>query len=336
MINIAINGLGRIGRAALKIILKKIEAGEQLNVVAINDLGDVESMAYLLKYDTVYGIYEKPVSASEGKLIIGDKEISYLSIKDPLELPWKDMNIDIVLECTGVFEKSEDAKKHLQAGARKVLLSAPAKDDGFKTQVFGAEDLSFEGDLVSNASCTTNCITPVIRVLSAAFGVEKALLNTVHAYTATQSLVDGPAKKDFRRGRAAAQNIVPSSTGAAQATAKVMPEFETTFDGIALRVPVACGSISDITAVLKKDVTAEEVNNTFKEYQNRPDLKGILMYTEEQIVSSDIVGSSYSAIVDGLMTRVVGGNLVKVLAWYDNEWGYSNRLVEMAMQVANK
>jgi glyceraldehyde 3-phosphate dehydrogenase len=331
--NIAINGFGRIGRATFKILLEHKEKGEDINIVAINDLGSVESLAYLLKYDTTYGRYEKMVEHKEGALIVDGVEYKMLAIKEPLQLPWKDLNVDIVIECTGIFTASEMAKQHLTAGAKKLVLSAPAKDDGFQTLVFGSDQLHADSQLVSNASCTTNSITPIIRILNDAFGVEKALLTTVHAYTATQALVDGPSKKDLREGRAAAQNIIPSSTGAAKATGKAMPSMAGIFDGISLRVPVICGSISDITAVLKKDVTAEEVNAALKAAAERDDMKHLVMYTEEPLVSHDIIKTSYSAIIDGEMTRVVGGNLVKVLAWYDNEWGYSNRLVEMAVHL---
>ncbi len=333
---IGINGFGRIGRAAFKIILERAAKGEDIEIVAINDLGDVENLAYLLKHDTVYGIYPHEVSSKGDKLLVDGVSYTVLSEKDPATLPWGELEIDVVLECTGVFTRTEDLKKHFDAGAKKVILSSPAKDDFTKTVVLGAEDVETGGeDIISNASCTTNCVTPIMRVLSQKFGVEKAMLTTVHAYTSTQSLVDGPAKK-ARRGRAAAQNIVPSSTGAAKATAKAMPQFESIFDGVALRVPVPSGSISDITALLKKNVTVEEVNQVLKDAENEEDLKGILKYTEDPIVSSDIVGSSYSAIVDSEMTRVVGGNLVKVMAWYDNEWGYSNRLIDMAQKMGRE
>ena len=331
--NIAINGFGRIGRAAFKIILDRKAKGEDLNIVAINDLSTPDNLAYLLKYDTVYGRYSRPVSYDDHNLIVDNIKYPHSAIKDPKELPWKDFAVDVVIECTGVFTKSETAQAHITAGAKKVVLSAPAKDDGFKTVVLGSENYDFSADLISNASCTTNCITPVMRVLSKTFGVEKALLTTVHAYTASQSIVDGVSPKDFREGRAGAANIIPTSTGAAKATAKAMPDMENIFDGISLRVPVTCGSISDITAVLKKSVTVEELNNAFKNAQNEEAFKGILKYTEDPIVSSDIVKTTYSAIVDGLMTRVVGGNLVKILAWYDNEWGYSNRLVDVVSSV---
>lgn len=333
---IAINGFGRIGRAAFKIFLERIDQGQNIEIVAINDLTPVESFEYLLKYDSVYGRYEKDVSVSGGNLVVDGKEYKYISVKEPNELPWAELNVDIVVECTGFYTKSESAKKHIEAGAKKVLLSAPADDDGFITKVLGVENLAAEKeDLVSNASCTTNCVTPVMRVLSSEFGVEKALLNTVHAYTSTQAIVDRPDPKDYRRGRAAAHNIVPSSTGAAKTTGKAMPEVAGIFDGIALRVPVICGSISDVTAVLKRDVTVEEVNDAFKSAQDTEELKGILKYSEDALVSSDIIKTPYSAIIDGPMTTVVGGNLVKVLAWYDNEWGYSNRLVDMAVKLGS-
>jgi glyceraldehyde 3-phosphate dehydrogenase len=327
--NIAINGFGRIGRAAFKIILDRKARGEDLNVVAINDLGALENLAYLLKYDTVYGRYDRKVTFDETNLIVDGVNYPHYAVKDPLQLPWKNLKVDVVIECTGVFTKSEMAQMHITAGAKKVVLSAPAKDDGFKTLVLGSENYDFSSDLISNASCTTNCITPVMRILSKKFGVEKALLTTVHAYTASQSIVDGASPKDFREGRAGAMNIIPTSTGAAKATGKAMPSMLNIFDGISIRVPVSCGSISDITAVLKQDVTVEDINKAFIEAENDPAFKGLVKYTEDPIVSSDILKTTYSAIIDGLMTRVVGGNLVKILAWYDNEWGYSNRLIDV-------
>lgn len=334
--NVAINGFGRIGRAAFKILLERKGVGENINVVAINDLSAASTLSYLLKRDTVYGTYKDEVSNTERAILVDGQKYPLFNEKDPAQLPWNDLGVDVVLECTGAFTKSEGAKLHLQAGARKVLLSAPAKDNEFKTAVLGEDDLDINGDLISNASCTTNCITPVIHVLSKEFGVDKAFLTTVHGYTASQPIVDSPNVKDPRKGRAGAQNIVPTSTGAAKATSKAMPQFENIFDGIALRVPVICGSISDITAVLKKDVTIEDINNAFKKAENEDLFKNIVKYTEEPLVSSDIIGMPYSAIIDGKMTRVVGGNLVKVLAWYDNEWGYSNRLVDMAIKVGGQ
>jgi glyceraldehyde 3-phosphate dehydrogenase len=330
---IAINGFGRIGRAAFKIIKEKEVAGEDIHLVAINDLAPVETLSYLLKFDSVYGRYERDINHNGNSLIVDGLTIPVLAEKEPEKLPWKDLGVDVVIECTGVFTKSEDAQRHIVAGAKKVLLSAPAKDEGFQTLVFGSGNVVPDKDLVSNASCTTNNVTPVIRVLNEAFGVEKAMLTTVHAYTATQGLVDAPDKKDPRRGRAAAVNIVPSSTGAADAVSLAYPAVSNIFDGIALRVPVICGSVSDITAVLKSNVSVETVNECFKAVQESDSYKGILKYSEEPLVSSDIIKSPYSSIVDGTMTRVVGGNLVKVLAWYDNEWGYTTRLVEMAINL---
>lgn len=329
--NIAINGFGRIGRAAFKILLERKEQGEDIEIKAVNDLTSPDNLAYLLKRDTVYGTYQKEVGFKEDSITVDGNDYKVFAEKEPENLPWKDLDIDVVIESTGFFTSSELASKHLTAGAKRVLLSAPAKDDGFTTVVLGAPENNLQNNLISNASCTTNCITPVLRVLQDSFGVEKSLMTTVHAYTATQGLVDGPDKKDFRRGRAGATNIVPSSTGAAIATTKVITTLENKFDGIALRIPVICGSLSDITALVSRDVTVEEVNNAFKEAQNKDYLKGILQYSEEEIVSSDIIGTNYSSIVDGTMTRVVGGNLVKVMAWYDNEWGYTNRLVDMAI-----
>ena len=328
--NIAINGFGRIGRAVFKIILERAEKDPSLNVVAINDLTDTSNLAYLLRYDTVYGRYHRAVTSDESNLIVGDKKYKVFAEKDAKLLPWKDLAIDVVIESTGVFTKSEEAKAHLTAGSQKVILTAPAKDDGFKTVVLGATSFDFSGlDLISNASCTTNNITPVLKILDDAYGVEKAMMTTIHAYTATQSLVDSPAKSDYRRGRSASQNIVPSSTGAAETTAKVLANFKDIFDGVSLRVPVLCGSISDITAILKKNVTVEDVNAVISQASKEENYKGIVAFTMEQIVSSDVIGTTYSAIIDGNLTKVVSGNFVKVMAWYDNEWGYSNRVVDL-------
>ncbi|MFA5047735.1 MAG: type I glyceraldehyde-3-phosphate dehydrogenase [Patescibacteria group bacterium] len=334
MKKIAINGFGRIGRAAFKIALET----KSLQVVAINDLTDPRTLAYMLRYDSVYGRYDKKVSYDEKNIIVNGKKIPVLAEKDPAKLPWKKMGVEIVLECTGVFEKKEELALHIKAGAKKVVLSAPAKDD-MQTLVFGTDltkkTLGKNDRIVSNASCTTNCIAPVMQILESQFGIEKAIMTTVHAYTASQKLVDGPDAKDLRRGRAGAANMAPSSTGAAKATTLVIPELKDKFDGIAIRVPVICGSLADITAVLKKEVTAEEVNKVVVRFSNSPIYKGIMGVTgpDDDLASTDIIGTPYSAIVDLKFTRVVGGNLVKVLAWYDNEWGYSNRLVEMALAV---
>ncbi|MFA5029473.1 MAG: type I glyceraldehyde-3-phosphate dehydrogenase [Patescibacteria group bacterium] len=332
MKKIAINGFGRIGRAAFRIALTK----KNCQVVAINDLTDSRTLAYLLKYDSVYGHFGNKVSHDKNNLIINGQKYPVFAQKDPAKLPWKKLGVEVVLECTGVFTDKSGVSLHLKAGAKKVVLSAPAKDE-MQTLVLGTEltrkTLGKNEKIISNASCTTNCVAPVIQVLENVFGITKALLNTSHAYTASQGLVDGPSRKDLREGRAAAINQVPAATGAAQAAAKVVPALSGVFDGIAIRVPVACGSLSDITCVLKKNVTVEQVNRAFREAASKPLFKNILAVSEEPLVSSDIVGTNYSAIVDLSLTRVVGGNLVKVLAWYDNEWGYSNRLVEMALAV---
>lgn len=324
-VKIAINGFGRIGRAACKVALDNQDA----EIVAINDLGDLENLAYLLQYDSVYGRYAKDVSVEDGSLVVDGKRIAVLQEKEPEKLPWKDLGIDVVIESTGFFTDEEGARKHLTAGAKHVVISAPTKSDSVPTVVLGVNDDQLPGlEVVSNASCTTNCSAPVIAVLEKVFGVEKALLLTTHAYTATQSLVDGPGKGDFRRGRAAAINMAPSSTGAAIAATKAIPSLAGKFDGISLRVPVPVVSMSDVTCVLKKDVTVDEINQAFKDAAQNPAYQGILAVTEDPVVSSDFIGDPHSAIVDLPLTRVVGGNLVKVMAWYDNEWGYSNRLVE--------
>lgn len=330
---IAINGFGRIGRAACKIALAHADA----EVVAINDLGDIDNLAYLMKYDSVYGRYGSPVSVEGNNLVIGDKKIQVLQSKDPEQLPWKDLEIDVVIESTGFFTEAEGAKKHIAAGAKHVVISAPTKSEEVPTVVMGVNDDKLAGaGVVSNASCTTNSAAPVMAVLHSVFGVEKALLTTAHAYTATQSLVDGPGGKgDFRRGRAAGINIVPSSTGAAIAATLTIPELKGKFDGISLRIPVPVVSISDITCLLSRDTTVEEVNQAFKDAVDNPEYQGIIAVTEEPVVSSDFIGDPHSAIVDLPLTRVVGGNLVKVLAWYDNEWGYSNRLVEQVLAIGN-
>jgi len=328
---LAINGFGRIGRAAFKIALEK----RGVQIVAINDLTDTRTLAYMLRYDSVYGRYNKVVSYDEKNLIVAGKKIPVFAEKDPAKLPWKKLGVDVVLECTGVFEKKEDLAKHIQAGAKKVVLSAPAKDDTM-TLVFGTEltkkNIGKE-KIISNASCTTNCIAPVMQVLHSTFGIDKAIMTTVHAYTASQRLVDGPDPKDLRRGRAGAVNMAPSSTGAAKATALVIPDLKEKFDGISIRVPVVCGSLSDITALLKRDVTPEEINQAFVKMSKHPMYKNVLGVTgpDDELASTDIIGTNYSTIVDLKYTRVVEGNLIKVLAWYDNEWGYSNRLVEMAL-----
>ncbi len=331
-VRIAINGFGRIGRAACKIALTHSD----VEVVAINDLGDIENLAYLLRYDSVYGRYGGKVTVEGSTIIVGEKRIQVLQEKEPEKLPWKDLQIDVVIESTGFFTEEEGASKHIAAGAKHVVISGPTKSETVPTVVMGVNDDVLAGlPIVSNASCTTNCAAPVMAVLENVFGVEKALLTTAHAYTATQSIVDGPAKGDFRRGRTAAVNMVPSTTGAAIAATRAIPELVGKFDGISIRVPVPVVSISDITCVLKKDVTAEEVNQAFRDAVENPIYQGVISVTEDPVVSSDFVGDPHSAIVDLPLTRVVGGNLVKVMAWYDNEWGYSNRLVEQVIAVGN-
>lgn len=313
-IKVAINGFGRIGRAFYKVAKKEYK---DIEVVAINDLGSIEAMKYLLKYDTVYG--ESDVTLDGVKMI---------SEKDPTKLPWKDLDIDVVVESTGLYTATDKAQVHIAAGAKRVVITAPIKDDTSPTVLLAMNEDKLKGaQISSNASCTTNAANPLITILDEVIGVEKALLNTVHAYTGTQALVDGPSKKDLREGRAAAQNIVPSSTGAAVAVTKVVPHLAGKFDGISIRVPVPVGSIVDVTFVAKRDTTAEEVNEILKKAAKDPRWKGIFTVTEEELVSSDIIGNPHASIADLAFTRVVGGNLVKVLGWYDNEMGYTHTLV---------
>jgi len=335
MTRIALNGFGRIGR----LFFRQAFGMPGFEIVAINDLGDPENLAYLLQYDTVYGRYQKEVFTKQGVIVVNGKEIKVLQIKDPAQLPWKDLNIDIVIEATGAFEEYAKAKVHLAQGAKRVIITAPAKDvDGTegKTVLMGIN----EGDLktvtmTSNASCTTNAASPVIQVMSENPGIAKAILNTVHAYTATQNIVDGPTKgKDFRRGRAAAQNIVPSSTGAAIAVTRAIKDLEGKFDGIAMRVPVSAGSIADVTFVAKRKTSVEEINKILSDAAASPRWQGILKVTSDQVISSDIVGQPYGAIVDLNFTKVVDGDLVKVLSWYDNEWGYASMLLRHVAAVA--
>ncbi len=331
-VRIAINGFGRIGRAAFKILLDK----EDAEVVAFNDLTNPNTLVHLLKYDTTYGRYEKSVSLEGNHLVVDGKNIEILSEKDPAKLPWEKMSIDAVLECTGIFIKDGAAKAHLEAGAKKVVVSAPTKGSGeIQTFLKGVNDDQYLGqNVISNASCTTNCLAPSIAVIHKAIGVKKAALTTVHAVTSTQNLVDGP-HKDLRRARAADYNIIPTTTGAAIATTKAIPDLEGKFDGLALRVPILTGSLSDITMLVEKPTTVEEINNLYIKAKDMPLYKGVLTTTDEPIVSSDIIKSPYSAIIDLSMTKVVDGDLVKVLSWYDNEWGYSNRLVEMALLISS-
>jgi glyceraldehyde 3-phosphate dehydrogenase len=318
-IKVAINGFGRIGRAFYKLA----KENENLEVVAVNDLTSIENVNYLLKYDSVYGISEYTLDG-----------VRYISEKDPTKLPWGELDIDVVVESTGLFTSSDKAQAHIVAGAKRVVVTAPLKDDpmsiikGETVLMAMNEDKLGSCQISSNASCTTNAGSPLLAILDATIGVEKALLNTVHAYTASQAIVDGPSKKDMREGRAAAQNIVPSSTGAAIAVTKIMTGLQGLFDGISIRVPVVAGSIVDITFISKKNTTIEEVNEILKKAAGEERWKGIFTVTEEDIVSSDIKGNRHASIADLAFTRVVGGNLVKVLAWYDNEMGYTYTLVE--------
>lgn len=330
MIKLAINGFGRIGRPSFKIAVNKPE----VEVVAINDLTDTKTLAHLLQYDTVYGKYDKVVEASENALIVDGKEYKVFAQKDPASLPWEELGVDVVLECTGIFTDREKAKAHLDAGAKKVIISAPPKDEDTPNVLLGVSDVDIiDDEIISNASCTTNSIAPVANVLNEKFGIKKALMTTIHSYTADQNLVDGP-HKDLRRARAAAQNIVPTSTGAAVAVTKVIPSLNKLFDGLAIRVPTSVVSLSDFTMVVAKDVTVEDVNNAFIEASKQARYKGILSTTDKPLVSSDFIGNSNSTIVDLSLTKVVGGDLVKVVAWYDNEWGYANRLVELAVKIS--
>jgi len=326
MVRVAINGFGRIGRNAFKIAFGR----DDMEIVAVNDLTDTKTLAHLLKHDSSYGTYMNEVSSDDENLIVNGEKIRVLAEKDPAALPWRDMNVDVVIESTGLFTDPAKARAHIDAGAKKVVISAPAKGEGAKTIVLGVnEDAIDEHDeIISNASCTTNCIAPVMRVLEDKFGIEKAMMTTVHSYTASQRLQDAPAK-DLREARAAAENIVPTTTGASKAAALTIPSLKGKFNGLSVRVPTPVVSLSDITAVLSRDVTKEELNDAFREAASKPRYQGILGVTDEELVSIDFRGNSHSAIVDLPLTDVVAGNLIKVVAWYDNEWGYSNRLVEL-------
>ena len=328
---IAINGFGRIGRNAFKLAFER----DDIEVVAINDLTDTKTLAHLLKHDSTYGTYHYDVSYDENSIFVAGKQIRVLAERDPVLLPWGEFGIDVVIEATGLFVQPEKARAHINAGAKKVVVSAPAKGEGAKFIVLGVNEheLTREDDIISNASCTTNCIAPVMAVLEREFGIEKSLMTTVHSYTASQRILDAPAK-DLREARSAAENIVPTTTGAAIATAKVIPSLEGKFDGLSVRVPTPVVSLSDITAVLKRNTTKEEINEVFKRAAADPFYQGILAVTDEPLVSMDFKGNSHISIVALSLTNVVDGNLIKVVAWYDNEWGYSNRLVEIVADVA--
>ncbi|PKM88512.1 type I glyceraldehyde-3-phosphate dehydrogenase [Candidatus Falkowbacteria bacterium HGW-Falkowbacteria-2] len=326
-LNVAINGFGRIGRATFKIILDK---HPDLRVVAINDLTDNATLAHLLQRDSCYGLYQKQVKGDARGLTVDGKHYAIFSEKDPSLLPWKELGVDVVIECTGRFRDKESVSAHLQAGAKKVIISAPAKGAGIKTIVLGVNEktLKTSDDIISNASCTTNCLAPAMSVLKEKFGVKKAMMTTIHSYTADQNLVDGP-HKDLRRARAAALNMVPTTTGAAAAVALTMPSLKDKFDGLAVRVPTPVASLCDIVLVTSKNVTVEKVNAAFKAAA-KGKLKGILEASDEELVSSDIIGNANSSVIDLKSTKVVAGDLLKVVAWYDNEWAYSARLAALA------
>ncbi|NOQ96823.1 MAG: type I glyceraldehyde-3-phosphate dehydrogenase [Calditrichae bacterium] len=329
-VKVAINGFGRIGRLVFKVLQNE----KDIDVLVINDLTDTKTLAHLLKYDSVHGRFPVPVKAEGEYLVVDQRKIKILSERDPSQLPWKDMGIDFVIESTGVFRDRQKLSLHLQAGAKKVILTAPAKDELDNTVVMGVNDQTLTPDqkIVSNASCTTNCLAPVVKVLYENFGLKRGWMTTIHAYTNDQHILDLP-HKDLRRARAAAANIIPTTTGAAKATGLVIPDLKGKLDGIAVRVPVADGSLVDLVAELEKDVSAEEINSAMKKAAES-DLKGILEYCEDPIVSSDIVGNNYSSIFDSLSTRVMDKNLIKVISWYDNEWGYSVRTVDILKKMA--
>jgi glyceraldehyde 3-phosphate dehydrogenase len=323
---IAINGFGRIGRNAFKVAFER----EDLEIVAINDLTDTKTLAHLLKHDSNYGTYQHDVSHDDQNIVVNGKKIRVYAEKDPAALPWKDNDIDVVIESTGFFVTAEGASAHVRAGAKKVVISAPAKGGDVTTIVLGVNEDKLESstDVISNASCTTNCITPVAAVIESHFGIEKAMMTTVHSYTASQRLQDAPAK-DLREARNAAENIVPTTTGASIAAGEALPALKGIFGGMSVRVPTPVVSLSDFVIITKKNVTVEEVNEVFKKAASEPYYQGILAVSDEPLVSSDYIGNSHSCTVDLALTAVIGGNMLKVVAWYDNEWGYSNRLVEV-------
>ena len=334
--NIAVNGFGRIGRGFLRSALNNNDFCNNFNIVAINDITDIQTLAHLLKYDSIFGKYPKNVVIEKDNLIIDSHKIKILAERDPEKLPWKDLNVQIVLESTGFFTKNEQASKHIAAGAKRVIISAPSNDPDV-TLVLGVNEKEYDSTkhfVISMASCTTNCLAPVIKIINNEFGIEKGFLTTTHAYTSDQKLHDTP-HKDLRRARASNVSIIPTTTGAAKSIGEVIPDVNGKLDGLALRVPVPVGSINDITLLLNKDANVEQINNVLRKSANN-ELKGILEYTEEPIVSSDVIGNSHSSIVDGLSTNVIGnqGKLVKIMSWYDNESGFSNRLVDIIQYIS--
>ncbi|MCD4818119.1 MAG: type I glyceraldehyde-3-phosphate dehydrogenase [Candidatus Cloacimonetes bacterium] len=328
--NIAINGFGRIGR----LVFRRMMEFENMKVVAINDITSPQTLAHLLKYDSAQGKFSQKIAVTDNELIVGDKKIKIFAERDPEKLPWKELNIDFVIECTGFFRSKKEAEKHITAGAKKVIISAPAKDKVDATIVLGVNDdtLQKEHKIISNASCTTNCLAPLMKIIVDEFGVESALMTTIHSYTSDQKLLDAP-HSDLRRARAAALNIIPTTTGAASATGKVIPELLGKIDGMAVRVPTADGSLVDVSIVLKKETTVEELNLKVKEAAETK-FKGILEYSEEPLVSTDIIGNPHSSIFDSKVT-MVNGKFVKLLSWYDNEWGYSCRVVDLVNYIGN-
>jgi len=325
---VAINGLGRIGRAILKLVV----AEPSLELVAVNDLIDAENLSYLLRFDTVHARYEKSVAVDGGNLVVAGREIRTLRNRDPSALPWRELGVELVFECTGALTRRQDLEQHIHAGARIVLLSAPSRGDEVETVVHGANRPDGSPAIISCASCTTNCITPIVEIVGRRIGIRKAMMTTVHAYTASQSLVDGPNKR-YRRGRAAAANLVPTSTGAALATTRALPEYAGRFDGIAIRAPLPIGSIADITFVTSRATSASEVNAILAEEAETSRYAGVLGVSHDPLVSSDVIGDSHAAIVDLELTKVVDGDLVKVMSWYDNEWGYASQMLREAISV---
>jgi glyceraldehyde 3-phosphate dehydrogenase len=331
MAKVAINGMGRIGRAAMKIILDQPE----FELVAVNDLMSLDNLVYLLNYDTVYGRYKHRVKMTGDTLEVAGKTIKYLSVKDPAQLPWKDLGVKIAFECTGLFTQSEGLGKHIAAGAKYALLSAPPKGADVCCIVHGVTQPGEADRAISCASCTTNCITPVVEIMGRRIGIKKAAMTTIHAYTSSQAIVDGPNKK-FRRGRAGAANLVPTSTGAAVATTNVLPQYKGKFDGVAVRCPVPSGSLADLVFVTERPTTVEEINRIFKEESQTPRYREILEYAEDEIVSSDIIANPHASIFDPSMTQVVDGDLVKIMSWYDNEWGYTNQMIREGLRLARE
>ncbi|MFI5330385.1 MAG: type I glyceraldehyde-3-phosphate dehydrogenase [Desulfobaccales bacterium] len=330
MAKVAINGMGRIGRAALKIIMDQPE----LDLIAVNDLMPIDNLAYLLNYDTAYGRYKHRVEITGGTLQVAGKTIKYLSERDPVNLPWKALGVDIVFECTGLFTQSEGLAKHLTAGAKYAVLSAPPKGGDVCCIVHGVTKPGEADRAISCASCTTNCITPIVEIMGRRIGIKKATMTTIHAYTSSQAIVDGPSKK-FRRGRAGAANLVPTSTGAAVATTNVLPQYKGKFDGVAMRCPVVLGSVADLVFLTERPTTVAEINAIFKE-EAETTYKGIVEYARDEIVSSDVIGSTYASIFDPSMTQVVDGDLVKVFSWYDNEWSYTSQMIREGVRLAKE